>query len=67
MSTATVHPSFIALFEEFLNFLKTKIEPAVAVAEKIAPVAEAIDPALVGPVTAVEAVIAGVEGVVNKL
>ena len=62
-ATVSVHPSILSAFEAFLAFVK----PFIAGAEKLAPVAAAIDPALAPEITAGEAVVNDVEGLAGDL
>jgi hypothetical protein len=62
-----VHPSIFTIFAGIASFFRKNIEPAIAVAEKAAPIVEAVDPALAPEIAAAEAAVTTVENVVDHV
>jgi hypothetical protein len=62
-----VHPSLLSFIEALTNFFKTRIEPEVPVAEKVATVVATVDPALAPEIAAGEAVVTEVEDAAKAL
>lgn len=65
--SSNVGSTLVNFFDEIEAFFKHTVEPAIAVAEKVVPIAEAIDPAITPEVAAAEAAVSGVENVVDHL